>query len=384
MNDDGVGIVIPHDDQPNEAPEQAPAILSIDAADPSPDDAADAAIEQVLGSSAPITGDPNSGNAPIDTATAGQDPIEEDGPSHMSNSPFSGRSHYQPASKKTKAEIPQFFNDAIAASNPVKPPRRNRNKLFISIGIGIGAVALIALIVFVIIPFISNSITNQKVTANNRQIRAVFNEYANFVLNGTESGDEIGEYDNDKIYFITERYRDNSVESLAAFYRKANEKYTKFKDKVNELYPKDDEHRTKIDEYSANFSLSYSNAIHGDYPEIDLAKSFLADGEDIAIQKAKDFYADYRTEDYSSTYIGDAINYYSSLIDILKFYVRNNCDNSSDILNGTCYARFRNDSNFKRIIDAKNSASEQKFNTMMYANTKVRTEIWSIYEQIKE
>ena len=366
MNEDGVGITIPHDNQQENTQVETPvtsnaAILS----DPEPsfNESIDNSLEDntpVLPQAAPLT--PNiSTNRSSNTFNATQD------------------------LKQDNSKVPDFFNNAIATAKASNEQTKRRNrKLFFTIGLVIGVIAIIAIIVLVVIPFISNSILNQKLSANNKEIRVVFNEYANYVLNGTESTDEIGEYDPGKNYNLIAIYRRGDAKELAAFYRKADEKYKKVKEKVNELYTEDDENRTQITVYSANFSLSYSHAIHGDYSEKELAKVYLANGEEAAMQKVKTFYSEYETEDYSSTYIGDAMTYYESLIDILKYYTSNNCNNSNDILNGVCYEKFENDATFRRIVSAKDDAFERKRLVMMYANECVYEQIWSIYEQIKE
>ena len=379
MNDDGVGISIPHNDQPTDASNEAPEI----------DEAADDE-STILNVNAP-----NDASQDLEAQLESNIPEEPIQPAQMTNpysssnsgrvykNPFRNRDRNETTSAGTSNAAPQFFNNTTTTNLPAPQPNHDRKKVIKIVGISVGAVALVAIIFLVVIPLISNSIRNQRLSANNREIRAVFNKYANFVLNGTDSDEEIGEYDPNKIYNITSLYRKDDAKALASFYKEANEKYTKVKEKVDELYSEDDEYRTRLASYSAVFSLSYSHAIFGDYPETDFIESFINEGEDIATQNVKDFYADYQTKDYSSTYIGDAINYYDTVLDVLKYYSNNGCTGYK-ILSGACYDRFSEDPTFKRIVSAQNDAFERKRTVMMDANNNVCEKLWSIYEQIKE
>ena len=380
MNDDGVGISIPHNDQPTDVPNEAPAIDEVadnesTTLDINAPDSINQNPEEQLESNIP--------EGPIQPAQM-TNPYSSSNSGRVYKNPFRNRDRNETTSSVDTGNVaPPSFSDTTT-TNPLAPqPNRDRKKVIKIAGISVGVIALIAIIFLVIIPLISNIIRDQRLSANNREIRAVFNKYANFVLNGTDSDEEIGEYDPNKIYNITSIYRKDDAKALASFYKEANEKYAKVKEKVNELYSEDDEYRTRLAAYSAVFSLSYSHAILGDYPEKDFVETFITEGEDIAAQNVKDFYADYQTEDYSSTYIGDAVNYYDTVLDVLKYYSNHGCTGNK-ILSGACFNQFSEDPTFKRIVSAQNDALERKRTVMMDANNNVCEKLWSIYEQIKE
>ena len=229
MNDDGVGISIPHNDQPTDVPNEAPAIdevvdnesttLDINA----PDSINQNPEEQL---------EPNIPEGPIQPAQM-TNPYSSSNSGRVYKNPFRNRDRNETTSSVDTGNVaPPSFSDTTT-TNPLAPqPNRDRKKVIKIAGISVGVIALIAIIFLVIIPLISNIIRDQRLSANNREIRAVFNKYANFVLNGTDSDEEIGEYDPNKIYNITSIYRKDDAKALASFYKEPNEKYAKVKEKV--------------------------------------------------------------------------------------------------------------------------------------------------------
>ncbi|MBO4855280.1 hypothetical protein J5500_02645 [Candidatus Saccharibacteria bacterium] len=394
MNNDG-NVKIPHGPQADETPNEAPDFSSkdnrkdVDKTTPVESNSEteishEEPIEPTNANAAPETAD----TEPVDIFATKEEQAESDkqtetsaSTSHIGNNPFGNRNHYQ--GKAPKSNVPQFFSDAVVASTPINQPK-GKNKLLL-IGAGIGVIIVAAILVFtVIVPSVSNSMLKQKISTNNREIRKVFNQYAHFILDGTDSEDNIEEYDQSKEYNITKIYRQEDPSALTNFYRTANEKFTKVKDKINELYPERTEYSTKIADYASDFELSYSHAIYGDYSEEILIRKFLQSNRDSALSDVENFYKKYATENYSSTYIGDAINYYESIINIIAFYKDNKCSSEDDILTGICYKKYENSTPLQSLITDKNDFYDQKRNVMMIANEKVCTQLWSIYEQIKE
>jgi competence protein ComGC len=212
MNEDGVGITIPHDNQPENTQAETPAASdTANFGDPEPS------------FNGPIDSSPE--DTPVLPQAA---PLTPNIPTNRSSNAFNSTQDL----KQDNSKVPDFFNNAIATAKASNEQTKRRNrKLFFTIGLVIGVIAIIAIIILVVIPFISNSILNQKLSANNKEIRVVFNEYANYVLNGTESTDEIGEYDPGKNYNLIAIYRRGDAKELAAFYRKADEKYKKVSEK---------------------------------------------------------------------------------------------------------------------------------------------------------
>ena len=129
MNEDGVGITIPHDNQPENAQVEKPLAsdaTSFDDPEPSFNGSIDSSPEDtpVLPQAAPLT--PN---------------ISTNRSSNIFNSTENP--------KQDNSKVPDFFNNAIATAKASNEQTKRRNrKLFFTIGLVIGVIAIIAIIIW--------------------------------------------------------------------------------------------------------------------------------------------------------------------------------------------------------------------------------------------
>ena len=139
---------------------------------------------------------------------------------------------------------PDFFSDAVMANTAVPQPRKSHKRLiFIIVAIIIAiAIALSLFFIFSTLP--------QK--ANNNP-RVTFNRFANYLLYGNDSDNDINEGYSLSLYY----YGDDKNTDKKAYLKNVRDKFINFHNAYNNSEHTHPDMNTTIEEYEYNLTLLY-------------------------------------------------------------------------------------------------------------------------------
>lgn len=348
-----------------------------DTLSPTPEASAFDSLEEVSPSSASA----EAPAAPITSASL--DEPADSAPSNEPASPATGFS--RPAAFSDTlipSSAPSFFSDALASAPSPQPPKQS-NKLKLIIIIALAALALIGAVVSAIVSSSSHQEARKK-----EEYRVLFLKFANYIISGKEDvTDALPEYDRTKQYYVRDVYEDPDASTKSAYFTKANELFSSFRDQLNAVAEKnpDDEkiksQKAVVDNYASQLYVVGQRYTKGELSSNNLWKNYIESGKSSAQSSIDSFYRSYdEVGGMASSYANSQKAFYEQLLTLYDFYKKYDCVKDGQISDG-CTSSFVDKDYDEAFFQLKKceTDSDDSFYEM---SRRVYAGLWDIEEEV--